>query len=134
VLITALVGAALLHASADRPPSCASPPGVETRSFSTDLPVGLSKALAERLGDVAQPGARFDSTDVVMTGRNRRVIFVWMRGPRWVVATEHGGRVYNDPIFAFDVTANGAEARLVEQKIAFPESVCATALSLLDNR
>jgi hypothetical protein len=37
----------------------------------------------------------------VDTGRNRRAIFVWTRGLEYVVATEHDGIAYNDPVFLY---------------------------------
>jgi hypothetical protein len=50
---------------------------------------------------------------------------------RWIVATERGGRSYNDPIFAYDVSLDGSTATPVAQRIAFPSTVCATAFALL---
>lgn len=94
-------------------------------------PLPLLQALKERIGEVAPPGATFDATDVVMTGQNRRLIFVWNLGRKWIVATEHGGRGYNDPIFAYDLDQDGGRATLVQERIAFPDTVCSTAASLL---
>lgn len=88
--------------------------------------------MKEKLGEVVPPGEKFDSTDRIVTGKNRRAIFVWMRGNRWVIATEHGGLAYNDPIFAFDVSAGGLQAKLVAEAIAFPDSICAIALKQIE--
>jgi hypothetical protein len=87
--------------------------------------------LREHIGELAEPGTKFDATDVVVTGRNRRLIFVWYLGKRWIVATEHGGRGYNDPIFAYDLSQDGQSATLVQESIAFPKTVCSTASSML---
>jgi hypothetical protein len=90
----------------------------------------MLRALKEHVGEIVPRGATFDATDVVVTGQSRE-IFVWNAGRRWVVATEHGGRSYNDPIFAYDLGQDGRSASLVAERIAFPETVCATAFSLL---
>jgi hypothetical protein len=64
--------------------------------------------------------------DVVVTGHNRRLIFIWSRGDRWVIATEHGGRGYNDPIFAYAVSSDGLKATLLAERTAYPDTVCST--------
>jgi hypothetical protein len=107
--------------------SCERPFGVEERAFPNDLPTGLTKAIRGKFGEIVPPGEKFDSTDRIVTGKNRRAILVWVRDRRWVIATEHGGLGYNDPVFAFDVSADGSEAKLVAEAIAFPDSVCAIA-------
>lgn len=77
-------------------------------------------------------GAPFDSTDVVRIGKSRRLIFIWNRGTRWVVATEHGGLAYNFPVFAFEIDRDDEKAILVRQETAgFTNEVCSTASSLL---
>jgi hypothetical protein len=44
----------------------------------------------------------FDSTDVRVTAKNRRLIFTWTLGTRWIVAIERGGGlVQNNQVFAF---------------------------------
>jgi hypothetical protein len=120
-----------LPGHADEIPPCDPIPGVETRTLQSDMPVALTKALTEKLGDIAPPGADFDVTDVDVIGRSRRLIFVWARGARWVVATEHGGRGYNDPVFAFDIDPDRSVARLIAERIAYPSTVCSTAQDLL---
>src|SRR5690348_13328826 len=79
-------------AKADYIAPCPVPPGV----VSVPLPGGLPPALRDEIGDIALPNQDFDATDVVMTGRRVRFIFVWNKGSRWLVATEHGGRGYYD--------------------------------------
>ena len=128
-----MIAAAWKYASADKIPPCAPPAGVSERSFPDDIPMVLRKAVKDKFGEVVAPGEKFDSTDVVFTGRTRRAIFAWERGTRWIIATEHGGRGYNDPILAFELVADGSQAKLVAERIAFPDSVCSTALTLLEN-
>jgi hypothetical protein len=136
-LLSVMLAAAWMigsHANADQLPSCAAPLGATIRSFPNEIPQALLKALNDKLGDVASPGQPFDATDVVVVGRNRRVIFVWKRGQRWVVATEHGGRGYNDPVLAFNLTSDGLNPSFVAVKTTFPESLCSTATELLEVR
>lgn len=118
-------------AFADAIPYCGPPSGVGVASFATAPPV-LLRALHERLGEIVAPGEAFDATDLVETGRNRRFIFIWNVGNRWIVATEHGGLGYDDPILAYDLDQDGRSATLVEERIAAPYTVCPTALILLE--
>lgn len=109
-------------------------PGRASYSDQKDVPVALRDAVKQKLGDLVPPNSPFDATDVVMTGHNRRLIFIWVRGIRWVVATERGGRAYNDPILAYDVSPNGQLVRLIAERTATPKSVCLTAKELLSQR
>jgi len=118
-------------ARADTIRPCLLPAGATEVPYETDAPAILRTALAQSVGDIVPAGAPFDATDVVMTGRNRRILFAWNRGNRWVVATEQGGRGYSDPVFAYDVGLDGSMATMVAQRSAFPSTVCATALALL---
>jgi len=118
-------------ACADDIPPCTVPNGVTSTSLRTGAPLALVRALREHIGELAAPGTKFDAPDVVITGRNRRLIFVWYVGKRWIVATEHGGYAYNDPIFAYDLSQDGRNATLVQERIAFPDTVCSTASSML---
>jgi hypothetical protein len=105
---------------------------VKTVEFPREVPALVLKAFKEHVGDIASPGEKFDSTDVVVTGRNRRVIFVWNRGPDYLVATEHGGMGYNDPIFVYRVDPQNFTAKLVSEEITFPATVCKVAQRLID--
>ena len=108
------------------------PTGVSVFSRLDDAPPHLVRALESRVGEVVPVGAAFDNTDVRRTGKNRRLIFIWKRETRWVVATEHGGLGYNDPVFAFDQNQNnGDQVSFVREEIATPSTVCSTASSLL---
>jgi hypothetical protein len=126
-----LIAMVITSARADYIPSCSVPNGVSSASLQAGAPPALLAALKEHVGDIAAPGTAFDATDVVVTGRSRRLIFVWNVGRRWIVATEHGGRGYNDPIFAYDLSQDDRTATLVQERIAFPGTVCSIASSLL---
>lgn len=85
-------------------------------------------------GDIAAPGERFNPTDVLTTDLPQsRMIFVWSRGSRWIVAMERGGIAYTTPVYAYDLNGYGFEARLVKTE-AYParDTICATAYRLLD--
>lgn len=115
-------------------PACRLPVGVTSYSNQKEMPYALRNAVEQELGDLVSPDSPFDATDVVVTGHNRRLIFVWVREHRWIVATERGGRGYNDPIVAYEVSANGQKAALIAERIAMPGSVCTTAEELLNQR
>src|SRR5690242_8845704 len=123
--VDAIVWATLTQIFAEQIPLCERPAGVEERSFPSGIPIGLRNTIKDKFGEIVPPGGKFDSTDLVETGKSRRAIFVWVRDRRWVIATEHGGRGYNDPVYAFDVIADGSQATLVAEEIAFPDSLCA---------
>jgi len=136
IILAALVAIVLLAAASiwlggSAIPPCALPNAASAISRLDDAPPVLVRALVERVGEVVPAGAKFDATDVAWTGKNRRLIFVWNLSNRWVIATEHGGVGYNDPIFAFDMSQDRREAIFLQERIAFPESVCSTASSLL---
>jgi len=120
--------------SLDVIPPCRVPQGGASYSDQKDMPVALRAVVKQRLGELVPPGLPFDATDVVTTGHNRRLIFIWMRGTRWVIATERGGRGYSDPLFAYEVSPNGQRARLIAERTAAPNSVCLNAEALLNQR
>jgi hypothetical protein len=125
------VAAAAIWLGSDAISSCAIPNGASATPRLDDAPPALVRALTQRIGEVVPAGAKFDATDVVATGKYRRLIFIWNLSNRWVIATEHGGFAYNDPIFAFDTSQGGHEAVFLQERVAFPDSVCSTASSLL---
>jgi hypothetical protein len=129
----ALIIAAVRWSEADEIPPCRLvPTGVSVVNRLEDAPPSLVHALTERVGEVAPIGTPFDSTDVIRTGgKNRRLIFIWNRGTRWVIATEHGGLGYNDPVYAFEIDQDNRKVTLLRAETAFPSTVCSTASSLL---
>jgi hypothetical protein len=128
--VSSTLAALIASAGADVIAPCSLPNGAAS-SLVSEAPAALLRALKARIGEVVPPAADFDSTDVVVTGRSRRLIFIWNVGRRWVVATEHGGIVYNNPIFAYDLSRDSRSAVLVQERSALPKTVCSTASSLL---
>jgi hypothetical protein len=130
---SALLGASLfvtaltVMARADTMPPCTPPNNVSLTTSLNEAPAALRQALKQHVGDIVAPGEKFDTADVVVTGRSRRLIFIWNLGNRWIVATEHGGRAYNRPIFAYDLSQDGQSATLVHEGAGG----CGIALSLL---
>src|SRR5580692_9264332 len=61
-------------------PACRLPMGVASYFDQKDMPVALRDAVKQRLGELVPPNSPFDATDIVKTGRNRRLIFIWARG------------------------------------------------------
>ena len=120
-------------ARADDIAPCPVPHGVVSISLQHGTPKAVLQALKEQVGEIVPPGGKFDATDVIIYGRNRRLIFIWNSGRRWIVASERGGIAYSDPIFAFDLPANDGSAVLVEERDAIPRTVCSTAVGLLNS-
>jgi len=134
VLIASLAAAGAARAAVI--PACPVPAGATLVGFD-QLPVAVRRALAKQTGPMAQPGQPFNPSDVIDEKNplpQSRGIFVWSRGTRWVVATEHGGIGYNDPVFRFDATANGKRVALTTRKVASPTTVCAVAQDLLNTQ
>jgi hypothetical protein len=129
LVILAIALIALLKPSSF--PHCAVPSGVSAILSVAAAPPALVGALTERIGELVDPGARFDATDVVVTGHNRRLIFIWNAGTRWIVATEHGGIGYNDPILLYELGPERRDAIFLVEVTAFPETVCSAASGLL---
>jgi hypothetical protein len=102
---------------------CPVPPGAVKVALSSGLPPALRRAV----GDIALPGEPFDTTDVFVKGhKHRRYIFVWNVGNRWIVATEQGGIALRAAVSVYDLGKEG-KTTLIEERITFPESVCAAA-------
>lgn len=127
ILAIIVAAAAVIPCAADGFPSCPLvPTGVSVSTRLDDAPPSLVRALTERVGEIAPAGAPIDVTDLVRIGKNRRLIFIWSKESRWIVATEHGGRVWNYPVFAFDIDRDH-NAILVRTEAAAVNTVCATA-------
>ncbi len=117
---------AMLASAAPAQAACPVPQG----AVKVALPSGLPPALREAMGDIALPGEPFDSTDVYVKGhKHRRYIFVWNIGSRWIVATEQGGKVLSNAIFAYDLGKDGKTAALIEETNHI-SNVCAAATRL----
>jgi len=123
-----VVSAASAQAAAIQ--DCPAPPGAN----GVALPSGLPAALRDKMGNIALPGEPFNAIDIYVKGKgrpNRRYIFVWNIGTRWIVATEQGGIALRSAIFAYDLGKDGKTATLIDQRIGFPNNVCAVATELV---
>jgi hypothetical protein len=69
---------------------CPTPAGVVSVQIPDGLPIVLRSALQASLGDIAKPDEKFDETDIVVTGRSRRFLFVWNISTRWIIAKVYG--------------------------------------------
>ena len=122
-----------VQARADTVPDCPTPPGATAASLDQGAPAPLLRAVRKQFGTFAKPGEGFNPTDVVQPGlSSRRLIFVWTRDRRWVVAMEQGGRSYSTPVAAFDMGGNGRTAALATISKAYPDTLCATATTLIN--
>ena len=132
-IVTSFAATASLIAAAkaDSIPACSVPPGVQSVAQLSATPAALQRAVHDTVGDIVPAGEPFDATDVATVGRFRRLIFIWNTGRRWLVATEHGGIAYNDPIFAYVLSEDDRQATLVETVEALPNTVCAKATTLI---
>jgi hypothetical protein len=117
----------VISAKADLIPPCAPPAGVTSTSLK-DVPPALMQALKARLIEIAAPNVAPDAPGLVVAWRNRPFSFVWNISSRWIVAG------YTDQIFAYDLTEDGRSASLVEERIAFPNTVCKVASELIASR
>ncbi len=123
------VAASVMTARAATISECPAPP----RAVRVALPEGLPPAVRRAMGnDVALPGEPFDTTDVFVRGhKHSRYIFVWNIGNRWIIATERGGIALRAAVTVYDLGKEG-KTGLIEERITFPESVCATATGLAE--
>lgn len=112
--------------------TCPVPAGATAVKIPDGMPPILRETLVSSFGDFALPGQPFDGTDTGSPGHDRRFIFVWNRGATWVVATEHGGIAYNDPILVYEVRDGGQSIVLVKTRIAFPTTLCALATTFVE--
>jgi hypothetical protein len=132
-IASAILALFAIYAIADAAPSCAPPPGTVSVPLK-QVPSILLQTIIDNVGEIAPPMGRFDRTDVVMVGRNRRFAFFWKADNKWIVATEHGGFAYNNPIFLYDLGGDEQKAVLTAQAIAAPNTLCAVASDLLSSR
>lgn len=123
------------QALADEVSSCSAPEGVNLRAFPDEIPAGIMKFLDGPRWDLARPGEPFNSTDIAVPGRKwRRVMFAWESGRRWIIATERGGRGYNNPVLVFDQVADSGDFRFSRHEIVLgPDKACAAAVSWINS-
>ncbi|MBI1212883.1 MAG: hypothetical protein GC190_15585 [Alphaproteobacteria bacterium] len=114
-------------------PWCKTPPGISAVRRLEQTPEPIRRALHDAIGDIAAPGEPFDVTDVSEVGIDRRLVFIWNKGRRWVLVTEHGGFAYNDPVFKYDLSADDQRAEAPVEVTADPATVCDIALGLIND-
>jgi hypothetical protein len=132
-IASAILALFAIYAIADAAPSCTPPPGTVSVPLK-QVPSILLQTIIDNVGEIAPPMGRFDRTDVVMVGRNRRFAFFWKADNKWIVATEHGGFAYNNPIFLYDLGEDEQKAVLTAQAIAAPNTPCAVASDLISSQ
>ena len=127
---TAFAAIALVQtAAAQNPaPTCPAPPRTRVVRFMHDLPAEVRSALLAKTPDIVDSNQPFDATDVVMHGAHfNRFAFAW-NGPdgRWIVATEHGGIAYDNPVYTL-VAPSAPQTGL--QFAVYPASIVSTIIS-----
>jgi len=128
------------RAAAMTVPVCSTPEGMTLATADSPSTNAVVKLLRARFGEMAFPGEKFNPSDLheipsdihETVASSRRLIFVWLSQSRWVAVTERGGRGYNNPVFAFNVSEHGKRLELVETKVGFPSTVCEIAQSMGD--
>ena len=116
-----------LTAQAVASSNCPAPPG----AAQIDLPSGLPPALRDQMGDIALPGQPFNAIDVYVKGEpNRRYIFVWNIGVKWIVAVEQGGIALRSAVYVYNVGNDGKTATLIDRRIEIPTDACGAATEL----
>ena len=106
---------------------CPLPPG----AVKVALPSGLPPALRDKMGDIALPGQPFNAIDVYVKGEpNRRYIFVWNIGAKWIVATEQGGFALRSAVYVYDLGKDGKTATYLDRRIGLPSEACGAATKL----
>ena len=102
-----------------------------TGAVKVALPAGLPAVLRDKMGNVAMPGEPFNSIDIYVKGLpNRRYMFVWSIGSRWIVATEVGGIALHAAVSTYDLGKDGKAATLLDQRMTSPTYACAVATKL----
>ncbi len=106
---------------------CPAPPG----AVQIDLPSGLPPALRDKMGDIALPGQPFNAIDIYVKGEpNRRYIFVWNIGVKWIVAIEQGGIALRSAVYVYDLGEDGKTATLIDRRIGVLNDTCGAATKL----
>jgi hypothetical protein len=91
----------------------------------------IAGVLRDKMGNVAMPGEPFNSIDIYVKGLpNRRYMFVWSIGSRWIVATEVGGIALHAAVSTYDLGKDGKAATLLDQRMTSPTYACAVATKL----
>ncbi len=130
--LTFIVAASLPLCAQNPPPTCPIPPHVRSFHSLSALPPQIRTALFEKTKDIVDANQPFDTTDVVMHGAHfNRFAFAWHGNGRWIVATEHGGIAYYNPIYVLTLPPQPTggplvsyPARIVKVAISRPTTLC----------
>jgi hypothetical protein len=135
VLLCLLAALALTPAAAQEGgiSACPLPKRAQATSWAR-APESLYWSVIRVEGDILPPGAPLEAANPrnPATGYDRRVMFVWRFGLRWVVATEHTRYGYYNYVLAFDLSPDLQHAALAERRDATPSTLCAAAAGLLE--
>jgi hypothetical protein len=118
-----------LHA--DVSSTCKAPDGLTAVKSLNLLPPAVLTAIKAKAPDIVDVGERFDATDFIVYRHSHRFMFAWSTGTRWVVAVEHGGYVYNNPIWVLQKSPPLSTTVVLSETISDPKSVCSTAKRLV---
>jgi len=106
---------------------CPAPPG----AVNVALPSGFATTLRDKTGNVALPGEPFNVIDDYVKGQpNRRCIFAWNIGSRWIVATEVGGIALRAAVSMYDLGKDGKTVAVLDNRMTSPTCACATPARL----
>ena len=106
--------------------ACPAPPG----GVKVALPSGLPVALRDKMGKIALPGEPFNAIDIYVREQpNRRYIFVWNIGTRWIIAMEIGGIALRSAVFVYDLGKDGKTVTLIHERMGI-NNVCGVATKL----
>ena len=113
--------------------TCRLPKKAEAMSWAT-APESLYWSVIRVEGDILPPGAPLEAANPrnPATEYDRRVMFVWRFGLRWVAVTEHTRYGYYNYVLAFDLSPDLRYAVLAERRDATRSTLCAAAADLLE--
>jgi hypothetical protein len=81
-----------------------------TKAMPQSLRNGFAKVTREQKFELADPGDKFQETDVIVTRGLpwRRLVFAGSCGERWFIHYEHGGFAHSNAVLIFAVDGQGA--------------------------
>ncbi|WP_419806764.1 hypothetical protein [Terriglobus sp.] len=139
-----LLASVIVPASAQNPPpTCPAPSHTQVFHSLQDLSYDVRSALLAKTPDIVDSNQPFDPTDVVMHGAHfNRFAFAWQANGRWIIATEHGGIAYYNPIYTVVSPPSPAStgpfityaARILKTTMSRPTALCPDARHALDEK
>jgi hypothetical protein len=116
---------------AQGPPKCPATAAITSVTRLEKLPAPVREALQAKVQGIVDSTQPFDATDVVQHGaRFNRFAFAWTHDNQWIIATEHGGFVYSNPVYIINWKLGEPTAQVSAQEIAFRGDLCETVNSL----